>query len=170
MSAGLAILGGAALLLAVVPFLPRLLLHRALDRLAARRLAAEREPPALLTRAERVGGRWRRFPGVLGLSGDTVFFDGLFDETWVLPTSRIGKIITGRKLASGQLLFRTEALRLVSTAGEETQFVLTRASASAWRSHLGLWAMAERVRDSDASPANPAADGRKVDHVVPGRS
>ncbi|MEO8189261.1 MAG: hypothetical protein ABI682_02880 [Acidobacteriota bacterium] len=163
---GLAIAGAAALLLVAFSLLPRVFLHRALDRLAARRLAAEKEPPALLTRAERVGGRWRRYPGVLGLSGETVFFDGLFGEAWTLPTSRIGKIITGRKLASGRLLFRTEVLRFVPTAGETVEFVLTRASASAWRSHLGLWAMAERVRD-----AGPAAgsSGPAAEQVVPGR-
>lgn len=165
---GIAILAAAALLLVAFSYLPRVLLHRAQDRLAARRLAAEREPPALLTRAERVAGRWRRLPGVLGLSGDTVFFDGLFGESWVIPTSRIGKIITGRKLASGRLLFRTEVLRVVHTAGEEAEFVLSRASASAWRSHLGLWAMAERVRDAGTT-ATKGEPGMDADQVVPGR-
>ncbi len=167
----LAILGAAALLLAAISFFPRVLLHRALDRLAARRLSAEPQPPALLTRAERVAGRWRRLPGVLGLSEETLFFEGLFGETWVLAASRIGKIITGRRLASGRLLFRTEVLRLVSTAGDETEFVLTRPSASAWRSHLGLWAMEERVRDAAGRERETvtAAAQADLDHVVPGR-
>ncbi|MDQ2869110.1 MAG: hypothetical protein M3S32_00095 [Acidobacteriota bacterium] len=163
---GLAIAGAAALLVAALSAVPRLLLNRAQDRLAERRIAAEREPPALLTRAEMVAGRWRRLPGLLGLSGNTVFFEGLFGESWSIATSRIGKIITGRRLASGRLLFRTEVLRIAHTGGEETEFVLTRASASAWRSHLGLWAMAERVRESEGREANPP---READHVSPGR-
>ena len=164
---GLAIAGASALLLAALSTLPRLMLQRAQDRLAERRIAAEREPPALLTRAEKVAGRWRRLPGLLGLSGDTVFFDGLFGESWSIATSRIGKIITGRRLASGRLLFRTEVLRIAHTGGEEAEFVLTRASASAWRSHLGLWAMAERVREAEVRKETPASP--ESEHVSPGR-
>ena len=43
--------------------------------------------------------------------------------------------------------------------------MLTRASASAWRSHLGLWAMAERVREAEVRGPMPPA--READQVVP---
>ena len=139
-----ALLVAAALVVAV----PRRLLARAQDRLADRRLA-EAGAVRLLTRAELVSGKYRRVPGILGLADDRLFFEGLFGETVELATSRIGKIETGRRLASGRLLLRLEVLRLTPSAGEALEFVLTPASASAWRSHLGLWAMKERQIDAD---------------------
>ena len=47
-------------------------------------------------------------------------------------------------MANGRRLLRREVLRLTRAGGEEREFVLARASASAWRSHLGLWAIEER--------------------------
>lgn len=145
------LLGAAGLLaLGVVALaVPRLLIARALDRLA-RRLVAER--PAdfkLLTRAERVAGPYRRTPGVLGLTEEAVTFHGLFGESEILPTSRIQKIATGQRLASGRKLLRQEVLRLTRANGEDLEFVLSPASAGAWRSHLGLWAIAERKAAMD---------------------
>lgn len=152
-----AVLVAAAVAIAVVP---RRLISRAQDRRAEE--WSRREPDVrLLTRAEMVGeGRWRRVPGLLALgrAGDTLTFEGLFDESWILATSRIAKIVTGRKMASGRLLFRQEVLRLTASDGRETEFVLTPAAAGAWRSHLGVWAMAERVRD--AGPAEQVVPGR----------
>jgi hypothetical protein len=152
----LAILIGTAVTALVL--VPRWLMSRAQDRRAEE--WPRREPDVrLLTRAELVGeGRWRRAPGLLALVHDTIRFEGIFDESWVLATSRIAKIVTGRKMASGRLLFRQEVLRLTAADGRETEFVLTPAAAVAWRSHLGLWAMAERVRDAG-----------RADEVVPGR-
>jgi hypothetical protein len=135
----------AALLIAV----PRVLLRRAQDRLAARLLAEPGAAFKLLTRAERVAGIHRRTPGVLGLTEDAVTFHGLFGESDVLPTSRIQKIATGKRLASGRKLVRNEILRLTRSSGEELEFVLGKASAGAWRSHLGLWAVAERKAAMD---------------------
>jgi hypothetical protein len=157
----LPLVAATILLLAVaLAIVPRRLVGRAQDRLAAQRL--EREPGLrLLTRAELVTGHWRRAPGLLALGGDAIAFEGLFDETWALATSRVSKIVTGSRMASGRLLFRREVLRLTAADGSETEFVMTPESAGAWRSHLGLWAMAERVRDSDAASAS--------DRVVPGR-
>ena len=132
--------GAAVLLIAV----PRVLLRRAQDRLAARLLAERGTAFKLLTRAERVTGAHRRTPGVLGLTEDAVTFHGLFGESETLPTARIQKIATGQKLASGRKLPRQEVLRLTRSSGEELEFVLAPASAGAWRSHLGLWAIAER--------------------------
>jgi len=146
----LAAAGGLLLLLALLSLLPRVGIRRAQDRLAERILATRKVPPALLTRAELVVGRWRRLPGVLAFADGAVSFEGVFGDLAVIPTERIEKIVTGRKLSSERILFRLEALRITRTGGEETEFVLTPESASAWRSHLGLWAMKERVADAEA--------------------
>lgn len=145
--------GAAAILLLV---LPRLLLGRAQDRLARRLLAADAGRYKLLTRAALVTGAHRRLPGVLGLTEDRVEFHGLFGETVALPTTRIQKIVTGQRLASGRQLQRLEVLRLSPPDGDAIELVLTRASASAWRSHLGLWAVNERKAGMDV-----VAPGRK---------
>jgi hypothetical protein len=140
-------LAAAAALLAVLT-VPRIFLRLAQDRLAREKLAAGHDP-MLLTRAELVVGRHRRVPGVLALTNVAIRFDGLFEESAVLPTSGIQKIETGQRLASGRLLFRLEVLRLTVTGGEQTEFVLARDSAAAWRSHLGLWAIKERQADAE---------------------
>jgi hypothetical protein len=146
-------LAAAAALVAVLT-VPRIFLRRAQDRLAKEKLASGHEP-MLLTRVELVAGRHRRVPGVLALTSMAIRFDGLFGESAAVQTSEIQKIETGQRLASGRLLFRLEVLRLTVAGGEQTEFVLTRDSAAAWRSHLGLWAVKERQADAD--------------HVVPGR-
>jgi hypothetical protein len=141
------VLAAAAALLGVLT-VPRIFLRRAQDRLAKEKLAAGHDP-MLLTRAELVVGHHRRVPGVLALTSVAIRFDGLFEESAVIPTSGIQKIETGQRLASGRLLFRLEVLRLTVTGGQQTEFVLARDSAAAWRSHLGLWAMKERQADAD---------------------
>ena len=40
-------------------------------------------------------------------------------------------------------------LRLTRSEGVGVEFVLSRAGAFAWRSHLGLWAVRERQADTD---------------------
>ena len=147
------VLAAAAALVAVLT-VPRIFLRRAQDRLAKEKLASGHDP-MLLTRAELVLGRHRRVPGVLALTSAAIRFDGLFGESAVVATSLIQKIETGQRLSSGRLLFRLEVLRLTAAGGEQTEFVLTRDSAAAWRSHLGLWAIKERQADAD--------------RVVPGR-
>ncbi len=135
-------IAAAAILLAAVP---RLLLRRAQDRLARRLLDESSSSFRLLTRAERTtSGSYRRLPGVLGLTGEALVFFGLFGETETLATSRIQKIVTGSVLSSGRRLLRREVLRLTASDGAEIEFVLEPASGSAWRSHLGLWAVEER--------------------------
>jgi hypothetical protein len=146
----LAAAGGLLLVFALLSLLPRVGIRRAQDRLAERILASRKAAPALLTRAELVVGRWRRLPGVLAFADGAVSFEGVFGDLVVISTERIAKIVTGRKLSSERILFRLEALRITRTGGEETEFVLTPESASAWRSHLGLWAMQERVADAEA--------------------
>ena len=123
----------------------RMFVGRAQDRLARTLLEAPGASYRLLTRAELCGnGRHRRFPGVVGLTDAAIVFHGVFGETGTLPTEAIQKIVTGTRLADGRTLLRREVLRLTRRGGEETQYVVSRASASAWRSHLGLWAVEER--------------------------
>jgi hypothetical protein len=140
---------GLLALAALAVFLPRLLIRRAQDRLASRLLAESGGGFQLLTRAELVTGEHRRIPGVLGLAENAVSFTGLFGEREVLPTARIQKIATGQKLANGRKLLRLEVLRFSRPGDEELEFVLAPASAGAWRSHLGLWAVAERKSAMD---------------------
>jgi hypothetical protein len=141
----LVVAGGFTLVVAAMAVVPRLLLKRAQDRLAARLLAAGGGAYRLLTRAELVSGPRRRLPGVLGLTADAVVFEGLFRERETVALSRIRKIITGRRLSSGRLLVRQEVLRIARTGdGGELEVVLAPPSAAAWRSHLGLWAVEER--------------------------
>ena len=42
-----------------------------------------------------------------------------------------------------------EVLRVTPSEGGDVEFVVSPASAFAWRSHLGLWAVAERQSDAD---------------------
>ena len=134
----------AAVVAALVVVVPRALLARAQDRLARRILGEPGAAFKLLTRAELCTGAHRRVPGVLGLTEGSLAFHGVFGDTEMLPTARIQKIVTGTRLASGRALHGRQVLRLTRTGGEELEFVLARASASAWRSHLGLWAVEER--------------------------
>lgn len=143
----LAILLAGAVLLVLV--LPRVLLRRAQDRLASRLLADASRPFDLLTRAELCVGPHRRLPGVLGLGGGAVVFESVFGETTTLSTQRLQKIVTGDRLSSGRRLLRLEVLRLSRSDGSDLEFVLTPASAAAWRSHLGLWAVNERKSSTD---------------------
>ena len=77
------------------------------------------------------------------------WLSGLFGEKERLPTAEIEKIVTGRRLASGRRLMRLETLRLSRPGDEDLEFVLAPSSAAAWRSHLGLWAVAERKSAMD---------------------
>ena len=147
MSAPVLLLAAAAVAaaLVLVAVVPRLLLTRAQDRLATRLLAETGASFKLLTRAELcTAGAYRRLPGVLGLTEDALVFHGLFGEAETLATARIQKIVTGTRLASGRQLLGREVLRVARSGGGELEVVLARASASAWRSHLGLWAVEER--------------------------
>ena len=142
-------LGALVLLVILVVAVPRRMLAASQDRLARERLAAGEGAFRLLTRADRVSGRYRRLPGILGLTVDRLVYEGLFGESEELATSRIQKIETGRRLASGRVLVRLEVLRITPSSGDPLEFVLTPAAAGAWRSHLGLWAMKERQADAD---------------------
>ena len=145
MNALVLVLAAAVAAVILLMAVPRALLGRAQDRLARRLLDDPAASFRLLTRAERAtAGTYRRLPGVLGLTADALVFFGLFGESETLATSRIQKIVTGSVLSSGRRLLGREVLRLTASDGREIEFVLVRASASAWRSHLGLWAVEER--------------------------
>lgn len=138
-----------AALLAALAIVPRLLLTRAQDRLAREKIERESALWKLLTRADLVVSRYRRLPGLLGLSDDRLDFESLFGDKTGAETARIQKIVTGRRLSSGRTLHRREVLRVTPANGHELEFVLTLPAASAWRSHLGLWAARERQADAD---------------------
>ena len=128
---------------------PRALVKSAQDRLAQAAILREGENFKLLTKADLVTGRYRRIPGVLGLTPQALLFTGLFGESLTVPTPRVGKIATGRKLASGRKLVRMEVLRITRSDGKDVEFLLSPLSAFAWRSHLGVWAAKERQADAD---------------------
>ena len=145
MNAPLLVLAAMVVVAILVAVVPRVLLGRAQDRLAKGLLEETGASLKLLTRAELCTGRaYRRLPGVLALTEGALVFHGVFGETETLPTARIQKIVTGSRLANGRELLGREVLRLTRSGGDELEFVLPRASASAWRSHLGLWAVEER--------------------------
>ncbi len=139
----------AAAIAGLLALVPRVLIRRSQDRLADARIRREGAAWKLLTRAELVVGRYRRLPGLLGLTEDRVAFEGVFGESAAVATERIRKIVTGRRLANGRLLVRREVLRITGADDRELEFVLTHATAEAWRSHLGLWAARERQADAD---------------------
>ena len=143
------VVAGAAAVAALILVVPRALLGRAQDRLAKELLKDEHAPFQLLTRAELCAGKYRREPGVLGLTEGAVEFRGIFGEAETIATARIQKIVTGSRLSNGRRLLLREALRLARSNGDDLDFVLSRASASAWRSHLGLWAVRERKTAMD---------------------
>ena len=149
MSSPVLLVAGAVVAAVLVAIVPRALLGRAQDRLARRLLAETGNTFKLLTRAELCAGKYRRLPGVLGLTGGGIEFRGVFGESETIATPRLSKIVTGTRLSSGRRLLRRETLRLSRANGEDLEFVLTRASASAWRSHLGLWAIEERKAAMD---------------------
>ncbi len=140
----------AAVLIAAVAASVRAALGRAQDRLARRLMNDAGFPFRLLTRAELcTAGKYRRLPGVLGLTEEALVFHGIFEEIEVVPTARIQKISTGTRLSSGRRLFRREVLRAARSGGSDLEWVLERDSASAWRSHLGLWAVEQRRAEMD---------------------
>lgn len=103
----------------------------------------------LLTRAELVAGRYQRIPGLLAWRDDVLSFQGIDGHTVNVPPSRIQKIVTADRLASGRLFVKLEILRLTDTDGEELEFVVAHNSADAWRRLLGEWAGRERQAEAD---------------------
>jgi hypothetical protein len=140
---------GAAVIVAAVFFVPRLLIGRAQDRLARTAMAQSGRSLKLLTRAELVIGRFERIPGLLAWRDDVLSFQGITGQAVTIPPARIQKIVTADRLG-GRLLLKLEVLRLTDTDGEELEFVVARDSADAWRRLLGEWSV--RERQAAASP------------------
>jgi hypothetical protein len=134
---------GAAVIVAAVFLVPRLLIGRAQDRLAKTTMAREGRSLKLLTRAELVIGRFERVPGLLAWRDDVLMFQGIGGHSVAIPPARIQKIVTTDRLG-GRLLMKLEVLRLTDTEGEELEFVVARDSADAWRRLLGEWSVRER--------------------------
>lgn len=149
------ILGAAAAGVGVLATVPRRLIRRGQDRLAAKILSREQDTGRLLllTPAEKFVGAFRRVPGVLGMKGAEMIFETSFGDTWTLPMSRIRKIVSGKVLSSGRRLFRDEALTLVDAEGVVSEFQMPHASAYQWRRLLSEWAA--RQKASEAAVVTP---------------
>src|SRR5512142_240345 len=142
-----------AILVAVGAVLPPLLLRRSRDRLAAEILARAGAPPALLTPADRCVGRFRRVPGVLGLTGETIFCESRHERRTDLPLPAIRRISSGNRMTTtGRRLLRAEVLTLVGTDAETREFVMPRASVYQWRQHLGAWAAGQKAAAEVVKP------------------
>ena len=152
-------LAGAVALAAGVFLLPRVFISRAQDRMARDKMAREGHTLKLLTRAELVVGRYKRIPGLLSWRDDVLAFQGISGHTINIPPSRIQKIVTADRIASGRLLFKLEVLRLKDTDGQELEFVVARNTADQWRRLLGEWAGQERL--SHTAPQEVVTPGRK---------
>jgi len=151
------LLGGGALVAALFLF-PRLLIGRAQDRLARETMTRGGKALKLLTRADLVIGRYERIPGLLTWRDDVLSFQGIHGNTVSIPPSRIRKIVTADRMASGRLFVKLEVLRLTDTDGEELEFVVARNTADAWRRLLGEWAGRER----QASASETVSPGRSA--------
>ena len=136
----------AAALVILGAILPPILIRRGRNRLAAEILSRDGATPALLTPADRCTGRFRRVPGVLGMDRDSVTFESRHEAPTVLPLSRIKRIVSGNRMASGRRLLRAEVLTLIDADDRAFEFLMPRASVYQWRQHLGAWAAGSRSR------------------------
>jgi hypothetical protein len=140
-----------AALTAIGAIAPPLLIRRSRDRLAAEILARGGPPPSLLTPADRCVGRFRRVPGVLGLDGETIFFESRIEPRRSFPPSAIRRISSGSRMTTtGRRLLRSEVLTLVDTDGTVSEFQMPKASVYQWRRALGAWAARRKTGDADA--------------------
>jgi hypothetical protein len=135
--------------------LPPILIRRGRDRLAAEILARPGAKPALLTPADRCAGRFRRVPGVAGLDRESITFESRLESTTVIPLSRVKRVSSGNRMASGRRLLRAEVLTLLDMDGRTLELLMPRASVYQWRQHLGAWA----ARRKAADPARTEAPG-----------
>jgi hypothetical protein len=134
------VLAVIAALVAAGAIVPPLLIRRSRDRLAAA-IAARDPKPLLLTPADRSIGRFRRVPGVLGLAGETIFFESRLEPRRDLALGNVRKISSGNLMTTtGRRLFRAEVLTLVDADGAVSEFLMPKASVYHWRQALGAWA------------------------------
>jgi hypothetical protein len=143
------VLAAIAALVAAGAIVPPILIRRSRDRLAAE-IAARDPKPLLLTPADRCIGRFRRVPGVLGLDGETIFFESRLEPARTLPPSRIRRISSGNRMTTtGRRLFRAEVLTLVDTDGAVSEFLMPKASVYHWRQALGAWAAKQKAASAE---------------------
>jgi len=134
-----------AALIAVGAAVPPLLIRRGRDRLAAEILARGGPTPALLTPADRCSGRFRRVPGVAGMDREAITFESRLEAPTVIALSRLRRVSSGNRMASGRRLLRAEVLTLVDTDGRTLELLMPRASVYQWRQHLGAWAARQKA-------------------------
>ena len=133
-------------LLALLAIVPPILIRFGRGRLAQSILARPGAPPALLTPADRCAGRFRRVPGVLGLTRDAIAFESHLESPAVLPLARVKRVLTANRMASGRRLWRAEILTIVDADDHAHEYLMPRASAYQWRQHLGAWAARQKGR------------------------
>jgi hypothetical protein len=134
-----------AALTAIGAAVPPLLIRRARGRLAAEILARGGPGPALLTPADRCTGRFRRVPGVAGMDREAITFESRLEAPTVIALSRLRRVSSGNRMASGRRLLRAEVLTLLDTEGRTLELLMPRASVYQWRQHLGAWAARQKA-------------------------
>jgi hypothetical protein len=135
-----------AVLAAAGALVPPILIRRSRDRLAAGILARGGAVPALLTPADRCIGMFRRVPGVLGLAGETVFFESRHEERREFALGAVRLASTGNRMTTtGRRLLRSEVVTLVGSDGTVSEFLMPKASVYQWRQHLGAWAAKQKT-------------------------
>src|SRR5580765_28171 len=144
----------AIAVLAAIGAVPPILIRRGRDRLAAEVLARAGPKPALLTPADRCAGRFRRVPGVAGMDRETITFESRLEAPTVIPLSRVRRVSSGNRMASGRRLLRAEVLTLLDMDGRTLELLMPRASVYQWRQHLGAWA-ARRKAGGPAATEDP---------------
>lgn len=144
-----------AALAAIGAAVPPLLIRRGRDRLAAEILARAGPAPALLTPADRCSSRFRRVPGVAGMDREAITFESRHEAPTVIALSRLRRVSSGNRMASGRRLLRAEVLTLLDTDGRTLELLMPRASVYQWRQHLGAWA----ARQKATAPAGSGNDG-----------
>lgn len=150
------VLFAIAALTAIGAAVPPLLIRRARGRLAAEILARGGPRPALLTPADRCAGRFRRVPGVAGMDREAITFESRLEAPTVIPLSRLRRVSSGNRMASGRRLLRAEVLTLLDTEGRRLELLMPRASVYQWRQHLGAWAARQKAM-APAGAGDPGA-------------
>jgi hypothetical protein len=79
-------------------------------------------------------------PGTVALAPSRFCWDAPFGLSGQFTFEEIRRLETDEKLASRRGFFRSKILRITTTNGEISEFVLSRGHAWEWRQALGEWA------------------------------